>query len=61
MKYLYQELQAFKTELSSTFENEHLKELENMTDNFYFEEVLGVCEEIAQLKTYLKNLGHKIY
>ena len=61
MKYLYQELQQFEANLSSTFEDEELKEeLDEITENFYFEDILEVCQEIVDLKEVLIDFGYEL-
>jgi len=61
MKYLYQELQQFQADLSSAFEDEELQaELDEMTDNLYFEDVLNVCEAIAEYKQVLIDFGYEL-
>ena len=61
MKYLYQELQQFEADLSSAFEDGELQEeLDAMTNNMYFENILEVCQEIVYLKEVLINLGYEL-
>ena len=61
MKYLYQELQQFEADLSSAFEDEELKEeLDEMTENIYFEDILEVCQEIVHLKELLIDFGYEL-
>ncbi len=61
MKYLYQELQQFEADLSSAFEDGELQEeLDAMTDNMYFEDILEVCQEIVYLKEELIKLGYEL-
>ena len=61
MKYLYQELQQFEADLSSAFEDGELQaELDEITENLYFEDILEVCQEIVYLKEVLINLGYEL-
>ena len=61
MKYLYQELQQFEAELSSAIEDGELQaELDEITENLYFEDILEVCQEIVYLKEVLINLGYEL-
>jgi len=61
MKYLYQELQQFETNLSSAFEDEEKQaELDEITENDYFEDILEVCQEIAFLKELLIDFGYEL-
>ena len=61
MKYLYQELQQFQADLSSAFEDGELQEeLDAMTDNIYFEDVLNVCEAFAEYKQVLIDFGYEL-
>ena len=61
MKYLYQELQQFQANLSSALDDGELqKELDAMTDNIYFEDVLNVCEGIAEYKQVLIDFGYEL-
>jgi len=61
MKYLYQELQQFETNLSSAFEDkEKQAELDEITENDYFEDILEVCQEIAFLKELLIDFGYEL-
>jgi hypothetical protein len=60
MKYLYQELQQFEADLSSAIEDGELQaELDEITENLYFEDILEVCQEIVYLKEVLINLGYE--
>ena len=59
MKYLYQELQEFEADLSRSFEDEDLKEqLDKITENDYFEEILELCEEIVYTKKVMIEFGY---
>jgi hypothetical protein len=59
MKYLYQELQEFEADLSRSFEDEDLKEqLDKITENDYFEEILELCEEIVHTKKVMIEFGY---
>ena len=61
MKYLYQELQQFETNLSYAFEDEERRaELDEMTENIYFEDILEVCQEIVHLKELLIDFGYEL-
>ena len=61
MKYLYQELQQFQADLSSALEDGELQaELDEMTENFYFEDILEVCQEIVDLKEVLIDFGYEL-
>jgi len=61
MKYLYEELQQFQTNLSSAFEDEELQaELDEITENAYFEDILEVCQEIVDLKKVLIDFGYEL-
>ena len=61
MKYLYQELEQFQADLSSALEDGELQEeLDEMTDNFYFEDILEVCQEIVDLKKVLIDFGYEL-
>ena len=61
MKYLYQELQQFEANLSSALEDGELQaELDEMTENFYFEDILEVCQEIVDLKEVLIDFGYEL-
>ncbi len=61
MKYLYQELQQFEADLISAIEDGELQEeLDEITDNLYFEEVLNVCEAIAECKQVLIDFGYEL-
>jgi hypothetical protein len=61
MKHLYQELQQFEADLTSAIEDGELQEeLDEMTDNFYFEDVLNVCEAIAECKQVLIDFGYEL-
>ena len=61
MKYLYQELQQFQADLSSAFEDDELQEeLNEMTENMYFENILEVCQEIVDLKEILIDFGYEL-
>ena len=61
MKYLYQELQQFQANLSSAFEDEELQaELDEITENTYFEDILEVCQEIVDLKKVLIDFGYEL-
>jgi hypothetical protein len=61
MKYLYQELQQFEADLSSAIEDGELQaELDEITENLYFEDILEVCQEIVYLKEVLINLGYEL-
>jgi hypothetical protein len=59
MKYLYEELQEFEANLSRSFEDDDLKEqLDEITENYYFEEILELCEEIVQMKKVMIDFGY---
>ena len=59
MKYLYEELQEFEADLSRSFEDEDLKEqLDKITENDYFEEILELCEEIVYTKKVMIEFGY---
>jgi len=61
MKHLYQELQQFQADLSSAFEDGELQaELDEITENIYFEDVLNVCEAIAEYKQVLIDFGYEL-
>ena len=61
MKYLYQELEQFQADLHHALEDGELqKELDEMTDNLYFEDVLNVCESIAEYKQVLIDFGYEL-
>lgn len=62
MKYLYQELQQFQTDLNTNFKRGILKkaELDEMTENDYFEDILEVCQEIVYLKELLIDFGYEL-
>ena len=61
MKYLYQELEQFQADLSSALDDGELQEeLDEMTDNFYFEDVLNICEAIAMYKQVLIDYGYEL-
>jgi len=61
MKYLYEKLQQFEAELSYAFEDEELKaELDEITENPYFEDILEVCQEIVDLKKVLIDFGYEL-
>ena len=61
MKYLYQELQQFETNLSYAFEDEERQaELDEITENDYFEDILEVCQEIVDLKELLIDFGYEL-
>jgi len=61
MKHLYQELQQFEADLSSAIEDGELQaELDEITENLYFEDILEVCQEIVYLKEELINLGYEL-
>jgi len=61
MKYLYEKLQQFEADLSSAFEDEELKaELDEITENPYFEDILEVCQEIVDLKKVLIDFGYEL-
>ena len=61
MKYLYQELKQLEADLSSAFEDGELQEeLDAITDNLYFEDVLNVCEAIAEYKQVLIDFGYEL-
>jgi len=61
MKYLYEELEQFKTNLSRNFEDDELQEeLNEMTENMYFENILEVCQEIVNLKEILIDFGYEL-
>ncbi len=61
MKYLYQELQQFQADLSSALEDGELQaELDEMTENFYFEDILEVCQEIVDLKEVMIDFGYEL-
>ena len=61
MKYLYQELQQFQADLSSAFEDEELQvELDEITENPYFEDILEVCQGIVDLKEVLIDFGYEL-
>ena len=61
MKHLYQELQQFQADLSSALEDGELQEeLDAITDNMYFEDVLNVCEAIAEYKQVLIDFGYEL-
>ncbi len=61
MKHLYQELQQFEADLSSAIEDGELQaELDEITENLYFEDILEVCQEIVYLKEVLINLGYEL-
>ena len=61
MKYLYEELERFKTNLSRNFEDDELQEeLNEMTENMYFENILEVCQEIVNLKEILIDFGYEL-
>jgi len=61
MKYLYQELQQFQADLSSAFEDGELQaELDEITENLYFEDILEVCQEIVDLKKELIDFGYEL-
>ncbi len=61
MKYLYQELQQFEADLSSAIEDGELQaELDEITENLYFEDILEACQEIVYLKEVLINLGYEL-
>ena len=61
MKYLYQELQQFEADLSSALEDGELQaELDEMTENIYFEDILEVCQEIVHLKELLIDFGYEL-
>jgi len=61
MKYLYQELQQFEADLSSAFEDGELQaELDEITENIYFEDILEVCQEIVYLKELLIDSGYEL-
>jgi hypothetical protein len=60
MKYLYEELQEFEANLSRSFEDDELKEqLDEITENYYFEEILELCEEIVQMKKVMIDFGYE--
>ena len=61
MKYLYQELQQFQANLSSAFEDGELQaELDEITENSYFEDILEVCQEIVDLKEVMIDFGYEL-
>ena len=61
MKNLYQELEQFEAELSSALEDgEPQYELNAITDNMYFKDVLDVCEAIATYKQVLIDFGYEL-
>ena len=61
MKHLYEELQQFQADLSSAFEDDDLQEeLNEMTENMYFENILEVCQEIVDLKEILIDFGYEL-
>ncbi len=61
MKYLYQELQQFEADLSSALDDGELQaELDEMTENMYFEDILEVCQEIVDLKQVLIDFGYEL-
>lgn len=61
MKYLYQELQQLEADLSSAFEDGELQaELDKITENIYFVDIIKVCQEIVYLKEELINLGYEL-
>jgi len=61
MKYLYEELQQFQADLSSAFEDDDLQEeLNEMTENMYFENILEVCQKIVDLKEILIDFGYEL-
>ncbi len=61
MKYLYQELEQFQADLGSALEDGELQEeLDAITDNLYFKDVLNVCEAIAEYKQVLIDFGYEL-
>jgi hypothetical protein len=59
MKYLYQQLREFEADLSRSFEDDDLKEqLDEITENDYFEEILELCEEIVHIKKVMIDFGY---
>ncbi len=61
MKYLYQELQQFEANLSSAFEDGEMQaELDEITENSYFEDILEVCQEIVDLKEVMIDFGYEL-
>ena len=61
MKYLYQELQQLEADLSSAFEDGELQaELDKITENICFVDIIKVCQEIVYLKEELINLGYEL-
>lgn len=59
MKYLYRELQEFESNLSKSFEDDDLKEqLDEITEDYYFEGILELCEEIVQMKKVMIDFGY---
>ncbi len=61
MKYLYQELQQLEADLSSAFEDGELQaELDKITENIWFVDIIKVCQEIVYLKEELINLGYEL-
>jgi len=61
MKYLYQELKQLEADLSSAFEDGELQaELDKITENIYFVDIIKVCQEIVYLKEELINLGYEL-
>lgn len=61
MKYLYQQLEQFQADLGSALEDGELQEeLDAITDNLYFKDVLNVCEAIATYKQVLIDFGYEL-
>ena len=61
MKYLYQELKQLEADLSSAFEDGELQaELDKITENIWFVDIIKVCQEIVYLKEELINLGYEL-
>ena len=61
MKYLYQQLEQFQADLGSALEDGELQEeLDAITDNLYFKDVLNVCEAIAEYKQVLIDFGYEL-
>ncbi len=61
MKYLHQQLQQFQADLSSALEDGELQaELDEMTENSYFKDMLEACQEIVYLKEVMIDFGYEL-
>jgi hypothetical protein len=61
MKQLCEQLRDFKTDLEDAFENEESTEqLDEMLDEFYFDEIICLCSEVTDIKEIMKDFGYEL-